>query len=149
MIIPVHKKDDRSQISNYRGIALLSPFSKIYEKSFQSRLLAYLGDENILIGKQFGFRKGCSTQHAVLSLYNYILNNLDLKNNTACIFFYLKRAFDTVNLNLLLLILNKYGIKDNALNWVKSYLVDRTQEVAIRNGYTIFKSNTSQAYCYL
>lgn len=142
LIIPIHKKGDINLITNYRGIALLSAFSKIYEKSFHARLTVHLEREDILTDRQFGFRKGLSTQNAVLSLYNFIINELDRKNITSCIFFDLKRAFDTVNLNLLLEKLSKYGITDNPYCWLKSYLLDRTQEVVLRNNNVIYKSHS-------
>lgn len=55
----------------------------------------------------------------------------------------MKRAFDTVDHNLLLNKLFKYGIKNSPLNWLRSYLTKRTQEVVLTNNNVVYKSNTS------
>ena len=44
-----------------------------------------------------------------------------------------KKAFDTVNHELLIKKFNIFGIKDIALNWIKSYLSNRTQQTQIGN----------------
>lgn len=49
----------------------------------------------------FGFHKGVSTEHAV-ALYNSILHSVDINDKVACIFFDQKRAFDVINIELLL-----------------------------------------------
>ena len=56
-VIPVFKKGDRSQPTNYRPISLLSVFDKLLEKLMFSRLISYLEGNNILYNYQFGFRK--------------------------------------------------------------------------------------------
>ena len=56
-VIPIYKKDDHSQIKNYRPISLLPSISKILEKIVYKRLFAFLTKHNILIPNQFGFRK--------------------------------------------------------------------------------------------
>lgn len=141
IVIPIHKKCDKSQISNYRGVVLLSIFSKLFEKAYYIRLSNFLHAENLLTNNQFGFRKGMSTQDAVLSLCNFVLNKLDLKHKTATIFFDLTRAFDTVNHELLADKLSKYGIRGAPLNWIRSYLNDRSQEVHLKHDGKVFKSS--------
>ena len=82
-----------------------------------------------------------STQDAVLSHCNFILNKLDSKHKTGAIFFYLTRAFDTVNHELLADKLSKNGIRGAPLNWIKSYLNDRSQEVHVKHVGKVFKSS--------
>ena len=66
------------------------------------KLHSFLNKYNILTPRQYGFCTNRSTQDAVLSFYEKVLNNFDEKLKSAGIFFYLSRAFDTINHNLLL-----------------------------------------------
>ena len=97
LVIPIHKKSDKSVLSNYRGIVLLSVFSKVYEKSYYNRLNDFLNKEKILTNNQFGSRSGYSTQGAIISLYNFILSSFENKEKCASVFFDLTRAFETVD----------------------------------------------------
>ena len=56
-VIPIHKKDSRLEVSNYRPISLLSNIDKSFEKLMHSRLIEFLEERQILYYKQFGFRK--------------------------------------------------------------------------------------------
>ena len=67
-IIPIYKKGDTLDCSNYRTISLLSNFSKIYEKCMHNRIYGHLEKYNLLYNKQFGFRLKQSTNYALVSL---------------------------------------------------------------------------------
>lgn len=143
IISPVFKKGDKNLLSNYRPIALLSVFSKIFEKAYQIRFTSFLESKRILSDRQFGFTKGLSTQDAVLSFYNHILNSFNNRQKAAALFFDCAKAFDLIDHNLLLDKLHAYGIRGQALSWIKSYLSGRAQVVRIRQGVTEYISNSS------
>ena len=63
----LYKKDGRTDKSNYRPISILSNISKIYARSLYNQLYDYF-EKNIFSEYQCGFRKGFSTQHALLVL---------------------------------------------------------------------------------
>ena len=67
-VIPIHKKDSRPEVSNYRPISLLPNIDKIFEKLMHSRLIEFLEERQILYYKQFGFQKDFPTNHAILNL---------------------------------------------------------------------------------
>lgn len=140
LVVPIHKRSDKSILSNYRGIVLLSVFSKIYEKSYCIRLNIFLSKEKILVNNQFGFRSGCSTQDAILSLYNFILSSFEKKDKCACVFFDLTRAFETVDHSLLIDKLQNYGIRGPALDWIRTYLLDRYQKVSLNVNNRVYNS---------
>ena len=121
-VIPVHKKSSTDDVNNYRPISLLSTFSKIMEKLVAARLNNFLDLHSIIFPNQFGFRAGCSTTHSLVSITETINKTIEQKKFGCGVFIDLKKAFDTVNHNILLQNLEHYGIRDNVLLWFKSYL---------------------------
>ena len=80
---------------------------------------------------QFGFRKKHSTNHALIEITETIRQALDNKTIACGIFVDLQKAFDTVNLNILIAKLEHYGIRGIANKWFASYLKNRSQFVSI------------------
>jgi len=64
IIKPLHKNDDRCEVSKYRPVSLLTSFSKIFEAVMQRRILKHLIKYNILSTEQYGFRVGMSADNA-------------------------------------------------------------------------------------
>jgi hypothetical protein len=79
-IIPVHKGEDETDASNYRPI--LSIFNRIFEKIVYKRMVSYIEKQIMLYSSQYGFRKGHSTQHAILELLNDIQTNMNKARRT-------------------------------------------------------------------
>ena len=130
-INPLHKKDSKLSISNYRPISLLSNLNKIIEKIMFSRLYTFLQQGKCIYDLQFGFRENHSTNHAIISIVQKIQEAIKDKNIAIGIFIDLQKAFDTVNHLILLEKLNHYGISGITNAWFKSYLTDRKQFVSI------------------
>ena len=128
-VIPVFKSGNRSDFSNYRPISLLSQFSKILEKLFNLRLEQFLISNEILSNCQYGFRSCMSTVHAALELIESISTAVDNKKHCVGVFIDLKKAFDTVNHDLLVKKLFFYGIRGTANAWLNNYLTNRNQYV--------------------
>jgi sarcosine oxidase/L-pipecolate oxidase len=61
---PLYKKGDKTELSNYRPISLLTTFSKFIEKIIYKRVYSHLNKNNILVNEQFGFREKLSTEMA-------------------------------------------------------------------------------------
>ena len=130
-ISPIYKKDNEELFENYRPISTLPIFGKILEKLIYRRLYSFLITKGIITENQFGFRKGHSTSHALNYSVNHIESLLKEKKHVLGIFLDLSKAFDTISHTKLLHKLNRYGIRGNALDLIKSYLSNRTQYVSV------------------
>ena len=130
-VIPSFKKGSTKDVNNYRPISLLSIFSKIMEKLMATRLNDFFELHSIICPNQFGFRAGFSTSHSLISITENIKKTIEEKKFGCGVFIDLKKAFDTVNHNILLQKLEHYGIRDIALSWFRSYLTNRKQFVMV------------------
>ena len=93
------------------------------------RLYSFLESNSILFNNQFGFRKNNSTTFALIEITERIKETIENKKYGCGVFIDLRKAFDTVNHEILLKKLNHYGIRGTALLWFKSYLSNRKQYV--------------------
>ena len=93
---PVHKKENRQIISNYRPISLLIICGKILEKIVFDQVYNFLNDNNLLSKDQSGFRPGDSTIYQLLSITSSIYENFEKFNETRVIFLDISKAFDRV-----------------------------------------------------
>ena len=108
-----------------------------------NRIYKFFCENNIIYPLQFGFRQQYSTFYALISLTEDIRKNLNKGNIGCAIFVDLKKAFDTVEHDILLAKLEHYDIRDMTNNWFKSYLFNRKQFVSI-NGHV--SNQTSVKY---
>ena len=85
-------------------------------------------EKNDLINeKQFGFRKGLSTTDAIIEYCETLLDSLDKNKHSVGVFHDLSKAFDSVDHQILLHKVDRYGIRGKALELITSYLQNRWQ----------------------
>ena len=77
--------------------------------------MLFFGKNNILFDHQFGFRKGYSTEQAILEITDNLKSAIDEKQVTCGLFLDFSKAFDTVNHRILLTKMNKYSRKSIAI----------------------------------
>ena len=130
-VSPIYKTGERIDPNNYRPISVLSTIARIFEKVIYEQLYDYLSRKNILDPRQSGFRSLHSTVTALLDLTNQWCFNIDRGLINGVLFLDLKKAFDTVDHNLLLIKLEYVGVRGQTLEWFKSYLSNRSQVVFI------------------
>lgn len=135
-VIPVHKGGRADDIMNYRPISVLPVFSKIFELSINIRLSKYLSKYDIISPSQYGFQKNKTTEDALLSAKQKIVGNFENQLYTLGIFLDLRKAFDSVDHNILVTKLDRYGIRGITLELIKSYLSFRRQFVKTDSAYS-------------
>jgi hypothetical protein len=96
------------------------------------RLNQHLQINNILVGEQYGFRKGLSTEYAAHSLTNSILTAWSNELYVGGIFCDLTKVFDCVDHNMLKMKLQYYGLHKETINWFESYSSCRKQRVRLQ-----------------
>ena len=111
MINPLHKAGSKMDPDNYRGISLLSCFSKFFSAILNMRLTEYALDTNIFSKSQLGFLAGCRTADALLILNNLIEYYCKKKSQFmyGC-FVDFKKAFDSIPRHVLFQKLLDYNI---------------------------------------
>ena len=142
-IIPIFKKGNKSNVTNYRPISLLSPFSKIFERHLHSQLNQFLNKHSIIHEYQYGFRENKSTELALTQIVNELSQNTENGYYTCSVFIDLAKAFDTVDHSILLSKLQRYGIRGTPHRLFSDYLNNCKQRTIINNIY----SNSEQITC--
>ena len=137
-VTPIHKKEDKQLVKNYRPISLLPICGKIFEKIVFNNLYYYLNVNNLLTGNQSGFRPGDSTTNQLLYLVSEIHEAFE---NSKClevraVFLDISKAFDKVWHEGLIFKLKQNGISGKLLKFFESYLYNRKQRVMINGSYS-------------
>ena len=134
VIIPIHKEKVKNDVNNYRGITLVSCFSKIFTGVLNNRIMKWAEENDILSDAQFGFRKNRSTVDAIFVLNAIINKMLNEKRRLYCAFVDLKTAFDHIYRNAFWYKLYKIGVNLKMVRIVKN--VYSNVESCIRHCYT-------------
>ena len=138
IVKPLLKKPNLEHIKkNYRPVSNLSFLSKLVEKASLLSFSEHLESNNLLPVYQSAYRKGYSTETLLIKVYNDILFNMEYQRLTPLVAIDLSAAFDTVNHELLLDIMEGcFGVCDNAKKWISSYLSNRNFEVKINGKHS-------------
>ena len=99
-VSPIFKKKDKTFVENYRPVSVLPTVSKIFERIMQKQITDYIG--KFLSPFLCGYRKGFSTQYALLSLIERWRLCLDKQGFAGALLMDLSKAFDTINHELYL-----------------------------------------------
>ena len=95
-VIPVHKKDDPSDVKNYRPISLLCILAKVMERCLHYHIYDFLVINNFFCENQSGFITGDSTVNQLLDIYNDVGKALDSGKEVQVVFCDISKAFDRV-----------------------------------------------------
>ena len=115
-VVPIYKKNDKKDKSNYRSISLLSNISKVYERCMQEKLDEYL--MNI-------------TQNCLLAMIEKLRKITDKKGIFVAVLTDLSKAFDCIPHHLLIAKLSAYGFDRKSLMFISANLKSRKQRTRI------------------
>ena len=137
-ITPVHKKQSKNLVNNYRPISLLPILGKVFEKVIYNSLFKYLLNNQLLSENQSGFRKGDSCVSQLISITHNIYKAFDGNPSleTRGVFLDISKAFDKVWHKALLFKLKSYGVEGKAYKILKDYLSNRKQRVLLNGQFS-------------
>ena len=125
--VSIFKSGNKSDAHNYRAISIISVFARIFEKTVHDQLYNFLSRNNILTPSQSAFRKLHSTNTSLINCTDNWYRNIDKKQLNLSLFLDLKKAFDTVDHQIMVKKLNAIGVRGIAGDWFASFLSNRKQ----------------------
>lgn len=131
-MVPIYKSGNKSEVKNYRPVSILNAFSKIFEKLIHDRLFGLI--KHLISRKQHGFVANRSTVSNLVSFTSFVANALADRSEVHTIYTDFSKAFDRVNIKILLNKLHQFGIRGRLFKWFQSYLTNRKTRVAF-NGH--------------
>ena len=127
----IHKGGDKSKAVNYRPISLTSIIAKLLERIVRWYLVQFLEINNAFPDSQHGFRAGRSTISQLLEHYENIIQALEGKSNIDIVMLDYSKAFDKLNISILLYKLKRLGISGSVGKWLAHFLLERKQRVSV------------------
>jgi len=131
---PIHKKSDETDCQNYRGIALLSVIYKVFAKILAKRLRPYT--EQIILDDQCGFRRDRSNMDQIFALRSILGKCYEYNIALHQLFIEFKQAYDSINREKLILILEAFKIPTKLINLIGMALRNTTGRVKLQNMMT-------------
>ena len=94
-------------------------------------MVEYFEKNGLFSKKQHGFRKGRSCLTQLLGHIDWVMKALCGEKDVDTVYLDYSRAFDRVDIGLLLLKLKRYGVHSQIVEWMESFLTDRKQKVVL------------------
>ena len=137
LIVPIHKKGSQNDPNNYRGISLLSIFSKIFMNIVYTRINRWCNVNGILCPEQGGFKKGYSTIDSIFTL-NTIINKYTQRKGGRfyCAFIDFTKAFDLLNRDAIWFKLQKLKMSSKMIRMLRGIYQSVTARVITGDGLT-------------
>ena len=150
VFIPIPKKGNAKECSNYCTIALISQASKVMLKILQAMLQQYMNHE--LPDVQAGFRKGRGTRDQLANIHWNIEKAREVQKNIYFCFIDYTRAFDCVDHSKLWKILKEMGIPDHLTCLLRNLYAGQETTVRtdmeLQTGSKLGKEYVKTVYCH-
>jgi len=130
-VVPLFKKNDKTEVGNYRPVLILCVLSKFLEKIIFDQAQEYLTSNKLLFELKSGFRQRFSTDACLIHLSDYLRLQMDKGHLVGMVLLDLQKAFDTVDHGILIMKPKAMGFSTSAVRWFASYLSDRLQLVDV------------------
>ncbi|GJQ69642.1 hypothetical protein Trydic_g2978 [Trypoxylus dichotomus] len=133
VVTPIYKNGKKDAYTNYRPISVLSCIDKIIEKYVAKVMHDYLQKYQILNESQYGYRKNRGTIDLLERVADIVNGKLNEHKHVLCLFIDFSKAFDRINHDKLLKILEDLGIRGPLLDWFRCFLANRRFCVKVGN----------------
>ena len=124
-------KKARNKAANFTPVSLMSISCKVLEHILHSNIMKHLENNNTLTDLQHGFREHRSCKTQLIKTVNELAKSINQGEQIDSILLDFNKAFDKVCHRKLLLKLEHYDVRGRNLQWIKKFLEDRTQKVAV------------------
>ena len=124
-IVPVHKKNDKQRLNNYRPISLLPICSKIFERIIFNEIFRFFIKNDLISQHQSGFKPGDSCINQLLSITHEIYQSFDQGFDVRSVFLDISKAFDKVWYDGIIFKMKQNGVSGNLLNLLSNFLRNR------------------------
>ena len=129
IIVPIHKKGDKTDCSNYRGISLLPNTYKILSNILLSRLISYA--KEIIGERQCGFRRNRSTIDHIFCIRQILEKKWEYNEEVHRLFIDFKKDYDSVSREVLYKILIEFDIPRKLVRLIKMSLTETYSRVRV------------------
>ncbi|GJQ75100.1 hypothetical protein Trydic_g9711 [Trypoxylus dichotomus] len=133
VVTPIYKNGKKDAYTNYRPISVLSCIDKIIEKYVAKVMHDYLQKYQVLNESQYGYRKNRGTIDLLERVADIVNGKLNEHKHVLCLFIDFSKAFDRINHDKLLKILEDLGIRGPLLDWFRCFLANRRFCVKVGN----------------
>ena len=138
VVTPLDKGSlDKNNVNNFRPVTVLNCFSKIFKNVMKGQFMPFI--ENHLSIFLSAYRSSYSSQHVLIRLIEEWRQKLNSDHFVGTVLMDLSKAFDCIPHDLPIAKLTVYGLKDEALAYILSFLSGQKQSVKINNCYSIFQ----------
>lgn len=140
VITPIFKKGNKTLPENYRPVSLTSLVCKVLERLITTHLINHLKANEISCLQQHGFTKNKSVTTNLLEALNIWTEALMHNIPVDVLYLDYSKAFDTVPHQRLLKQVETFGVTNQALRWIESFLSNRRQKVRVNNDVSDWSS---------
>ena len=131
LISPIFKGGVRAIPASYRPVALTPHLSKILERVVRTQIVEFLEGSGLLDSSQHRSRPGRSTLSQLLIQYDHVLDLLLQGMNVEILYLDFAKAFDKIDIGILLKKLHDLGLRGDLGRWIASFVLDRRQAVKV------------------
>ena len=130
-VAPIFKAGSKYNALNYRPVSVTSAPCKVAERVLSNHVVSYLESNGLLAERQFGFRKGRSTEDQLLLSYGKIAREVDRGLTVDAVYLDYAKAFDVLSHEVLLDKAMAIGFSPQVLGWIRTFLSNRIMQVSI------------------
>lgn len=130
-VIPIFKSGDKNSFNNYRPISLTCVACKLMEHILSSQIMTHLSSNNLIFPNQHGFQREHSCETQLFEIIHDLHVSVHSLRPVDAVFIDFAKAFDRVPHNRLIYKLGTININELVIEWIASFLSNRSQSVVI------------------